>query len=68
MSERTGKEPNLWRDTPGASFTDKFAVLLDSAEMHRHGKNGRDFVSYNDAVDTAHALMRDKNRAREDRR
>lgn len=61
-------EPNLWRDTPGGSITDKFAVLLSEAELHRHGKNGRDFVAYNDAVDIVHALIKDKNKAREERR
>ena len=61
-------EPNLWRDTPGASFTDKFAVLLVDVETHQHGKAGRHWVTYNDAVNLVHALMKDKNKAREERR
>lgn len=60
--------PNLWRDTPGNTFTDKFAVLLLDAETHQHGKNGKHWVTYNDAVDLAHRLNRDKNKAREERR
>ena len=60
--------PNLWRDTPGGTFTDKYAVLLLQAQTHRHGKNGKDYVSYNDAVDLAHRLNHDKNKAREERR
>jgi hypothetical protein len=60
--------PNLWRDTVGATFTDKYAVLLLDVETHQHGKRGRHWVTYNDALNLAHQLNQDKNKARVERR
>lgn len=46
---------NLWGETPGASFTDKFAVMLLDAHTHNHN-GGQAWVTYNDAVNMAHHL------------
>lgn len=62
------KGPNLWRDTPGSTFADKYAVILLGAEAHQHGPRGRHWVTYNDALELAHRLNADKNKAREERR
>jgi hypothetical protein len=45
---------NLWSDTPGAGFTDKFAVLLLGARVSHQ----QDMVKYDDAVRIAHDLDR----------
>jgi len=49
---------DLWSDTPGTSFTDKFGVLLLEAETHRHGPQGQAWVTFNDAATIAHHLRK----------
>jgi hypothetical protein len=50
------KSPELWDETPGDSFTDKFAVRLRwHAERHVHGRTP--WVAFGDAVTIAHRLL-----------